>query len=140
MRPGPARGDRLERTLTVGPAMTARIGEREIHPVLGTVPLVREMEEICREMLEPHLEEGEEGVGYALSVEHRSPAPIGAEVTLTAAAAAVDTRRLLCEVTVRDGSGRLVATGSFEQRVVPAEEFADQLAELREELTAGPGV
>lgn len=119
--------------------MTARIGEREIHPALGTVPLVREMEEICREMLEPHLEDGEEGVGYALSVEHRSPAPVGAEVTLTAEAAAVDTRRLLCEVTVRDRSGRLVATGSFEQRVVPADEFADQLDELREELAADPG-
>lgn len=134
MRPGPARGERLERRLTVEDTLTARVGEREIHPVLGTVPLAAEMERICRELLEPHLEEHEEGIGYALSLEHHSPAPVGAALTVVAEVAAVDTRRLVCEVSVRDAAGRLVASGSFDQRIVAAAAFAAHLDERRREL------
>lgn len=123
MNPGPPRGDTRTRTITVTEEMTARIGAREIHPVYGTVPLVAHVEEICREMLEPHLEVGEEGVGYHLELRHHSPAPVGAEITLVASVADVGQNRLLCDFAARD-DGRLVATGSFEQRVVPAAEFA----------------
>ncbi len=123
MRPGPARGETASMTVVVTPAMTARIGDREIHPLYGTRALVEHVEEVCRRLLEPHLEPGEEGVGYRMEVVHRAPAPVGTELQVTATVADVTSRRLLCEFAVRNGT-RQVAMGSFEQRVVAGEEFA----------------
>jgi fluoroacetyl-CoA thioesterase len=122
MRPGPARGETASVTFTVTPEMTARVGEREIHPAFGTHALVAQIERLCRELLEPHLEEGEEGVGYEIRATHHAPAPVGAELEMTATVADVNSKRLLCEIGIRRGS-TLVATGSFEQRLVDAEEF-----------------
>jgi fluoroacetyl-CoA thioesterase len=108
--------------------MTARVGGEQIHPVYGTTALVQHGEEVCRQLLVPHLEPGEEGVGYALEVTHRAPVPIGATLVLTATVQRVGLRQLICEVLVRQGN-RLTARGSFEQRVLPLEEFRAEIAE-----------
>lgn len=128
MRPGPARGESTTLEVTVTHEMTAVVGDREIHPVYGTTALVGHIEEVCRALLEPHLEAHEEGVGYAIEALHRSPVPVGASLVLTATVARVGPRELVCEVLVRDG-GRLVARGSFEQRIVSREEFRAAVAE-----------
>lgn len=126
MRPGPARGDSEILAVTVTDDMTATVAGRTIHAIYGTGALVAHIEEVCRTLLEPHLEEGEEGVGYRIEAVHVAPASVGTDLTVTATVADVGPRRVLCEVTVRDEQ-RLVANGSFEQRVVDAEEFAADL-------------
>jgi fluoroacetyl-CoA thioesterase len=128
MRPGPARGEIASDTFIVTDDMAARVGDRVIHPVLGTPALVSQMEVVCRRLLEPHLEEDEDGVGYELRATHHKPAPVGAELTVTATVADVNSKRLLCEVAVRHGT-QLVASGSFDQRVVAAEDFAERIDE-----------
>ena len=62
MRPGPARGTSITDTFVVTDAMTARVDGREIHPVYGTGALIADIERLCRQLLEPHLEPDEEGV------------------------------------------------------------------------------
>ncbi len=126
MRPGPARGDSEVLEVTVNDDMTAAVAGRVIHSIYGTGALVAHIEEVCRSLLEPHLEQGEEGVGYRIEAAHVAPAPVGTDLTVTATVADVGPRRVLCEVTVRDEQ-RLVANGSFEQRVVDAEQFAADL-------------
>lgn len=127
MRPGPARGDTESIEIVVTDDMTATVGGREIHPIYGTGALVAHIEEVCRALLEPHLEPDEEGVGYRIEAVHASPATVGTKLTVTATVADVGPQRLLCEVAVRDGTRR-VANGSFEQRVVDREDFAADLA------------
>ena len=122
MRPGPARGTTLDDTFVVTPEMTAQIAGREIHPVYGTGALVADIERLCRQLLEPHLEPGEEGVGVRLEVLHRAPVPIGETVTLTATVASVGPSSLVCEVVGKHG-GTIVARGSFEQGLVDLETF-----------------
>lgn len=112
------------------PEMTATVGGAEIHPVYGTAALVSHVEEVCRQLLVPHLEEGEEGVGAHIDVMHRAPVPVGATVTLTATVQRVAPTQLICEVLVRDRT-RLVARGSFEQRVVKLDEFRAEVDERR---------
>lgn len=126
MRPGPARGETATLDIVVTSDMTARVAGREIHPVYGTGALVEHVEQVCRTILEPHLEEGEEGVGYQLDVTHRAPVPVGGTVTLTATVAKVGPQELTCEVLARSGSA-LVARGSFTQRVVDLAEFRDSI-------------
>lgn len=128
MRPGPARGETVTLEVTVTSDMTARVGDDEIHPVYGTGALVQHIEEVCRGLLVPHLEEGEEGVGYAIEATHRAPVPVGARIVLTASVARVGPRQLICEVLVRHGTA-LVARGSFEQRIVSRDAFRDEISE-----------
>lgn len=133
MRPGPARGETATLEVTVSPDMTARVGDDEIHPVYGTTALVQHIEQVCRRLLVPHLEEGEEGVGYAIEAAHRAPVPVGARIVLTASVARVGPRELTCEVLVRHGTA-LVARGSFEQRVVERQAFLAEISEARAAL------
>lgn len=126
MRPGPARGSTHTLEVTITRDMTARVAGEEIHPVYGTVALVEHIEQVCREMLVPHLEPGEEGVGYSVEAMHRAPVTVGTRLVFTATVARVGPKQLVCEILVRDG-GRIVARGSMEQRVVDADEFEAQV-------------
>jgi fluoroacetyl-CoA thioesterase len=130
MRPGPPRGETATLEVTVTPDMTARVAGEEVHPVYGTAALVGHVEEVCRQLLVPHLEAGEEGVGAAIEVHHRAPVPVGETVTLVATVASVGPTTLVCEVLARHG-GTLVARGSFEQRVVPLETFRAEVEARR---------
>jgi fluoroacetyl-CoA thioesterase len=136
MRPGPPRGATATLEVTVTPEVSARIGATEIHPVYGTVPLVAHVEQVCRSLLEPHLEPHEEGVGVELSVSHRAPVPVGETVTLTATVATVGPKRLVCEVLARH-RGAVVARASFEQGVVDHAAFAAEVASRRTIADAG---
>jgi fluoroacetyl-CoA thioesterase len=118
MRPGPPRGATATLEVTVTPEMAATAGGRPAHPVYGTTALVAHVEQVCRSLLEPHLEAGEDGVGSSIEVQHRAPVPVGETVALVATVAAVEPSRLVCEVLVRHG-GTIVARGSYAQRVVP---------------------
>ena len=132
MRPGPPRGATASLEVTVTPDMTARIAGREIHAVYGTVALVAHMEQVCRSVLEPHLEDGEEGVGARIELLHRAPVPVGETISLVATVATVGHTTLTCEVLVRHG-GTVVARGSFEQHIVRIDDF---LAEIEARRTA----
>lgn len=136
MRPGPPRGATATLEVTVTPAMTARVGDTEIHAVYGTVPLVGHVEQVCRQLLEPHLEPGEEGVGTRLELLHRAPVPVGETLSLTATVASVEQRKLVCEVIVRHGT-TIVARGSFEQTLVELDEFQAQIDGRRTAPNAG---
>ena len=131
MRPGPPRGETATLDVTIDQSMVANVAGEEVHPVYGTGALVQHIEEVCRQLLVPHLEDGEEGVGYHIEAQHRHPVPVGTDIRLTAEVASVGPKRLVCDVLVRQGN-EIVARGSFEQRVVDLEEF-------RAEVTARGG-
>lgn len=137
MRPGPPRGQTATLEVTVGPTATAHVDGREIHPVYGTVALVADIERLCRSILEPHLEDGEEGVGAKLDVLHRAPVPVGETVHLTATVASVGPTGLTCEVLVRHGT-TIVARGSFEQRIVLATAFQAEIEARRTQPATEP--
>lgn len=122
MRAGPPRGASETMVVEVTDEMAAAFDDEQVHPVYGTAALVRHVEQVSRRLLKPHLQEGEEGVGVRVSVEHRAPVPVGARVELTASVADVNPHHLVTEVTARF-SGRVVARGTFEQAVVELAEW-----------------
>lgn len=89
-----------------------------VHRVCATWTLVHYMELAGRRVLVEFLESDEEGVGSRVTCEHIGPAPIGAEVTVTATATRVTDRELDCDV-VCTRDGRIIATGMTGQRVFP---------------------
>lgn len=100
-----------------------------VHPVCSTFVLAREMEWASRlfvlDMCEPH----EEGVGTMLHIEHKSPAFVGEEVSLTAKVASLDKNELICEIEVTC-KGRMVAQGKTGQKIMSRDKITQIFTSL----------
>ena len=89
-----------------------------IHPICSTWDMAHQFEIAARKTLEPHLEDGEQGIGSFLSIDHLKPAPVGVTVDITATVTEIDESTVVCEMTAKTGD-QLCATGKQVQRVLP---------------------
>ena len=90
-----------------------------VHPVYATYTMAKHFEEAGRKLLLRHLDDGEEGLGSAVSVEHLAPSWVGDRLTIDARCTEVRGNRILCDCNATDGDGRQVGTGSTVQVVLP---------------------
>lgn len=120
MKPGLGPGSFAEVMLTVTPEMCPHFDGILVHPVLATWTLVHHIEIAGRKLLLPFLEPHEEGVGAHLSVDHRSPAPIGSLVRVRADFESFQHSRLTARTTAWSGD-RELARGTFVQVILPRE-------------------
>jgi fluoroacetyl-CoA thioesterase len=97
--------------------MTARLFDREVHPVYATAWMVRHVEEAGRMLVEPHLRPGEDATGYAVELTHERPAAVGDRLRVVARVTGLDDRECTIEFEVRGPSG-VVGSGRFVQRYV----------------------
>lgn len=114
----PSIGDRVVHEVTVTPEMTARLFDREIHPVYGTAWMVRHVEEAGRLLVEPHLGPDEDAIGYRIEMSHRKAARVGDLLRVVAQVIAVDRNGCTAHVEVWGVQG-MVGRGVFVQRFVP---------------------
>lgn len=122
-------GDLKTCTVTVTDAMLARFEAGLVHPVYGTFALARDAEWACRLFVLEMLEPGEEGIGTFVSVNHVSPAPLGAKVAITARLEEVVRNRVECTWQAHLGE-RLVAEGKQTQKIIDKARFDAVLADL----------
>ncbi len=108
---------------------TARFDAGEVHPVYGTFAVARDAEWTCRLFVLDMLEAGEEGVGTFVSVEHLSPAPVGAEVEFAASVESIQNNEIVCTFVARLGD-KPVAQGRQIQKIVNLEKFRKKLSQL----------
>jgi fluoroacetyl-CoA thioesterase len=116
-RERPSVGDEAALEVTVSEDMLVDILGRRIHPVYSTVSMVRHVEEASRLLIEPHLRDGEDGTGYAVSVVHERPARLGERLRVVARATRVEERECESEVEVVGPNGR-VGRGTVIQRYI----------------------
>ena len=95
----------------------------EVHPVCSTFSLARDFEWTSRLFFLDMKEEGEEGVGTFLSIDHKSPAFVGEEVTYTATIVKLRGAELTCSIEAKAGD-RIIATGSTGQKMLSREKLA----------------
>jgi predicted thioesterase len=112
-------GETVEIDVTVAAEMTARLFDREIHPVYGTQWMVRHIEESGRLLVERHLDVDEDAAGYSIQLTHERPARVGDTVSILGRVVRVDGRECVTEHEVRGADGRLVGRARFVQRYVP---------------------
>jgi len=117
MRTHPAVGDVAIREVDVTAEMTARLFDREVHPVYATAWMVRHIEEAGRMLVEPHLGPDEDATGFEISVRHARPGAVGDHLRITARATFVDDRTCAAEVEVLGPNG-VVGRATFVQRYV----------------------
>jgi fluoroacetyl-CoA thioesterase len=113
----PSVGDRITHLVTVTGEMTARLFDREVHPVYATAWMVRHVEEAGRLLVEPHLNPDQDATGYAITLTHERPAPVGDQLTITARVTDVDEHQCTAAFEVT-GSLGVVGRGIFVQRYV----------------------
>ncbi len=134
MRPIPP-GATAEVRVVVDATMLAAFEDRVIHPVYGTAAMVAHLELAGRKIILPYLEEGEEGVGYAIAVTHLAPTLPGMTVTARATFRETRGRLVISDVAAYNAWGK-IGEGSFTQAIVRRAGLDARLAELRAKLAA----
>jgi predicted thioesterase len=117
----------------VGPGKLATFGSSLVHPVYATFALAQDAEWACRLFVLDMKEEGEEGIGTALSIEHLSPALAGERIRFEARLERVEGSRVDCAWTASCGS-RLIARGTQAQRILPRSRLEAIFATLRQDI------
>jgi fluoroacetyl-CoA thioesterase len=116
-RERPAVGEESRVEVTVTEEMLVDLGGRRVHPVYATAWMLRHAEEAARALIEPHLGDGEDATGYAVSIVHERPARVGDRLHITARATRVDERECEAAVEITGPEGR-VGHGTLTQRYI----------------------
>ena len=112
--------------LVVGPQDTAiSLGSGDV-PVLGTPRVLALAEEAAVAAIDGALPAGRTSVGPRAELRHRAPTPVGRRVTADAILVGVDGRKLVFDVTVREGE-EVLATAVVERIVVDRDKFLEGL-------------
>lgn len=133
MKEGLVPGVEATFTVTVTEEMVPVFDGEVIHPVMSTVSMVYYMEKAGRYVLAPHLEEHEEGSGFAIDIKHVGPAVIGQEVTFRAVCVEVTEKRVVCEV-IADTARNRVGVGLFTQAIFNKDEMKRRFRQLQAEI------
>lgn len=122
-------GDVKTHEFQVGQDDIAKFESGMVHPVCSTFSLAREIEWSSRLFVLDMLEEGEEGVGTLLEIEHQSPALVGFLLTIEAVIEQIEVNEVLCSITVTCDN-RAIARGRTGQKILNKERFNKNLSRL----------
>ncbi|MBN8199968.1 MULTISPECIES: thioesterase family protein [Bacillaceae] len=126
MKPGLQIGNQAVVHAVVSPEMFAQFEGEVIHPVYSTVTMIYHMEWASRLLIIPYLEEGEEGMGGAVSARHLSPSPEGSSIIITATVSKLDGNSVYSTVTVHNGK-ILAGKGEVKQVILKKSKIAEML-------------
>ena len=104
---------------------TAQFNGAEVHPFYSTYALTRDAEWSSRLFVLEMKDEGEEGIGTFVNIEHVSPALVGQTVRFTATITELERNAVNCSIEACVGD-RVIATGSTGQKIVSKDKL-DQL-------------
>ncbi|SHK80709.1 Predicted thioesterase [Chitinophaga jiangningensis] len=110
----------FERIVTM--ADCAAFDSGMVHPVYATFALARDAEWCCRLFVLEMKEEGEEGIGASLTVEHHAPALNGSTVRFTATIESLLHHTITCSYTAHVGN-KLIASGTQVQKILKKEKL-----------------
>lgn len=117
------RGDTKQTRYTVKESDVAAFQGKVVHPVCSTFTLAREIEWSTRQFVLEMCDEDEEGIGTALTIDHRGPAFVGDEIIFTARIDEINGHELICsyEANVAD---RIIAVGKTGQKMLKRDKLA----------------
>jgi predicted thioesterase len=101
-----------------------------VHPLYATYWLAKHMEEAGRKIILPFLDEGEEGIGTAVSVRHVAPAVPGMRIDVVAEHTGTTGNRVLARCRATTDAGKVVGEGKTEQTILPKGQIAARIAQL----------
>jgi fluoroacetyl-CoA thioesterase len=126
MKPGLVIGQSVFMEVEVSPSMFAQFEGQIVHPTYSTVSMVYHMEWVSRQIILPYLEEDEEGMGAAVSVQHLAPAPAGTQLRIIAELINYERNIVLTKVSVLHKT-ELIGTGEVKQVILAKKKIAKML-------------
>lgn len=94
--------------------------------VYATPSLVGDIEHICRDMILDNTPDGEDSVGFSVSITHMAPTLMDMEVTILVTIIEIDGRKIVFEVVARD-TVDTICKGRHERFVVNVEKTKQRL-------------
>ncbi|MCG7335819.1 thioesterase [Sporosarcina sp. ACRSM] len=119
-------GDSLTTSIKVTKEMFAQFEGEVVHPTYSTVSMVYHMEWVSRNLILPYLEDGEEGMGAAVTVKHIAPSGLDSTVEVIAVVCEVSEREVVTEVTLKNEYG-VIGVGEVKQVILPKEVIQKKL-------------
>lgn len=117
-------GMTYEKTITTTPEMGIVHLGPDAPQMYSTPSMIQLMEGTCVEFLTPHMDAGEQTVGFHVDVKHVAPTRIGQQVTGKVALDEINGRRLLFTVEAFNADGTKVGEGTHQRAVVDISRFA----------------
>jgi predicted thioesterase len=115
-------GDSVSATQIVDEARVAsHLGSGSLQ-VFATPAMVTLIEHTCRQLIEPHLPDGQTSVGTSITVNHIAPTPIGKTVSVSATIDQIDGRFVRFKAQVNDEL-ELVGEAEHTRAVIDEERF-----------------
>lgn len=99
-----------------------------VYPVYATYWLCKHMEQAGRKIILPFLEEGENGIGSAVSARHLAPAVVGQRIRVVAEHVATEGNRVRVRCRATNEAGELIGEGKTEQTILPHERIEARIA------------
>lgn len=130
MKPGIRIGQTYTFEVNVTEAMRAHFEETTVHPLYSTAAMLTHMEWASRQHILPVLEEGEEGAGYHMEIDHMAPTALGETVTISSTVTGLVPGRVICHCEAYHGV-RKVGQATVVQAILP-------LARLRAKIPSLP--
>ena len=127
MKPGIRIGQQAEFEVIVTEAMQAQFNGNVVHPLYSTSAMITHMEWTSRQHILPFLEEGEEGVGYHVSLDHLGTAPIGAIIRIVSMVTGLKPGRVICHCEAFHRE-RKIGQGYIVQAILPLAKLRDKIA------------
>ncbi len=117
------KGDTKEYSIVVSENDIAKFESGVVHNVYSTFALCRDAEWSGRLFVLEMKEEGEEGIGTGISIQHKSPAFVNDKVVFTATFEEIkESGEIINSFEARVGD-RLIAQGTQGQRVLPKDKI-----------------
>jgi fluoroacetyl-CoA thioesterase len=104
--------------------------------VYATPMLVRDVEHACRDLILQHADAGEDSVGMEVALKHLAPTLPGMEVEITVTVSAVDRRKVVFDVAVKDEL-EPISAGSHARFVVDTAKTIERLKAKAAKREAG---
>jgi len=92
-------------------------------PILGGL-----MERVSAELIDEHLEAGQQSVGISMDLKHLAPTPLGMEIRVTTKITAVDGRKLTFSLEAFDEAEK-IGEAAHERFIIQADKFNARVAE-----------
>ena len=115
-------GDKKVYKKVVNASDIAQFDAGKVHDVCSTFSLAQAAEWSSRLFVLEMKEEDEEGIGTMLTIEHRSPALLGDEVSIEAEIEEINGHEIICSYLAKVNE-RVVAVGKTGQKVLKKEKI-----------------
>ncbi len=95
------------------------------------------MEQVCAELTQQYLEEGEQSVGTAMDLKHLAPTPLGMTVRVVATLHEVKGRQLTFHVEAFDDVEK-IGEATHQRFIINAEKFNQRVAQKAQQAKGSP--